>query len=79
MNALKKFLNGIEITMGYYESVNDYMNPSGAYIMHVDGTRYSQINDIQHLTSGMSEEFMVLYKSGLSYVIRKYQDFPYLG
>ena len=79
-SAIKQFLgHNLEIRMGFYESSDDYSNPSGAYIMHVKPQiRYSKVTQVRQMRSGTCQELSVLYQNGLSYVARKCKSVPHL-
>ena len=76
---IKKFLGNLEIVMGFYESSDDFTNPSGAYVMHIKPEfRYSKVKDVMQMKSKTCQELFVLYQSGLSYVARKCKEMSHL-
>ena len=76
---IKKFLGNLEIVMGFYESSDDFTNPSGAYVMHIKPEfRYSKVKKVMQMKSNTCQELFVLYQSGLSYVARKCKEMSHL-
>ena len=65
--------------MGFYESSDDFTNPSGAYVMHIKPEfRYSKVKEVMQMKSSTCQELFVLYQSGLSYVARKCKEMSHL-
>ena len=59
--------------MGFYESSDDYSDPSGAYVMHIKpGFRSTKVKEVKQMDSNTCQDLFVLYQSGLSYVARKW-------
>ena len=76
---IKEFLGNLEITMGFYESSDDYSDPSGAYVMHIKpGFRSTKVKEVKQMDSNTCQDLFVLYQSGLSYVARKCKEIPHL-
>ena len=76
---IKKFLGNLEIVMGFYESSDDFTNPSGSYVMHIKPEfRYSKVKKVMQMKSSTCQELFVLYQSGLSYVARKCKEMSHL-